>query len=112
MSQEIRQKSPGEVDGGEGGRLGGGEEMGTAEGKGETLALEERLKSTGESEVEEGEHQNQVWVPEAREYPAKAKKHEHVSMTPEITAFLLILRCLFTCGDHVIELGHRKAKQC
>ena len=32
--------------------------------------------------------------------------------TPESFAFLLILWCLFTCGDHVIELGHRKAKQC
>ena len=52
----------------------GGEEVGTTEGKGETLALEECLKSTGEGEVEEGESQNKVWVPEAREYPAKAKK--------------------------------------
>lgn len=86
--------------------------MGTTEGKGEALALEECLKSTGESEVEEGERQNQVWVPEARDYQAEAKKLERISMTPEITAFLLILWCLFTCGDNVIELRHRKAKQC
>ena len=63
----MRQKSPGEVDGGEGGRLGGGEEMGTTEGKCEALALEECLKSTGEGEVEEGEGQDHLWVPEARE---------------------------------------------
>merc|ERR1719180_640920 len=92
FERRIPEKRPGEVYGGEGGRLGGGEEVGTTEGKGETLALEECLKSTGEGEVEEGEGQNKVWV-------------------PEITAFLLILWCFFTCGHNVIELWHRKAKQ-
>ena len=59
----MGQASPGEVDGGEGGRLGGGEEVGTAEGKCEALALEECLKSTGEGEVKEGEGQDHIRVP-------------------------------------------------
>ena len=67
LRQEIRQKSPGEVDGGEGGRLGGGKEMGTTEGKCEALALEECLKSTREGKVKEGEGQDHLWVSEERE---------------------------------------------
>ena len=41
--------------------------MGAAEGECETLALEERLKSTREGEVEEGEAKDQFRVPEMRE---------------------------------------------
>lgn len=67
LRQEIRQKSPGKVDSGEDGCLGGGKEMGTTEGECEALALEECLKSTREGEIEEGEGQDHIWVPEARE---------------------------------------------
>ena len=41
--------------------------MGAAEGERETLALEERLKSTREGEVEEGKTKDQFRVPELRE---------------------------------------------
>ena len=41
--------------------------MGAAEGECETLALEERLKSTRKGEVEEGKAKNQFRVPEIRE---------------------------------------------
>ena len=41
--------------------------MGTTEGECEALALEECLKSTREGEIEEGEGQDHIWVPEARE---------------------------------------------
>ena len=64
LGEKIRRESPGEVDGGEGGGLGGDEEVGTAEGKGETLTLEECLEATGEGEVKEREGQDHLWVPE------------------------------------------------
>ena len=40
--------------------------MRAAEGERETLALEERLKSTREGEVEEGEAKDQFRVPEMK----------------------------------------------
>ena len=44
--------------------MGGDEEVGTAEGKGETLTLEECLEAAGEGEVKEREGQDHLWVPE------------------------------------------------
>ena len=49
--------------------------MGAAEGERETLALEERLKSTREGKVEEGEAENQFRVPEIREILSGKTSH-------------------------------------
>ena len=49
--------------------------MGAAEGECETLALEERLKSTRKGEVEEGEAENQFRVPEIREILSGKTSH-------------------------------------
>ena len=49
--------------------------MAAAEGERETLALEERLKSTREGEVEEGEAKNQFRVPEMREILSGKTSH-------------------------------------
>ena len=49
--------------------------MAAAEGERETLALEERLKSTREGEVEEGKAKNQFRVPEMREILSGKTSH-------------------------------------
>ena len=49
--------------------------MGAAEGERETLALEERLKSTREGEVEEGEAKDQFRVPEMRDILSGKTSH-------------------------------------
>ena len=49
--------------------------MGAAEGERETLALEERLKSTREGEVEEGKAKDQFRVPEMREILSGKTSH-------------------------------------
>ena len=49
--------------------------MGAAEGERETLALEERLKSTREGEVEEGKAKDQFRVPEIREILSGKTSH-------------------------------------